>query len=113
MQHADDVVGIAAPERHARIGRGEHFAHEFVGRQVGVERAHLGAMDHRVADRNLVEFQQPAEHVALVARDLALAMQDVDRAAQFLGAGDALTRFSPSETPNEPQHARAPAPRRR
>ena len=97
VQHADDVVGFAAPQRHARIGRGQHFAHQFVGRQIGVDRAHFGAMDHRVADRDLVEFEQAAEHVALVARDLALAMQDVDGALQFLGAGDAELASRPAK----------------
>ena len=37
VQHADDVVGVAAPQRHARIGRSEHLAHQLVGRQIGVD----------------------------------------------------------------------------
>ena len=35
------------------------------------------------------ELQQPAEHVALGALDLALAMQDVDGPHQLLVAGNA------------------------
>ena len=35
------------------------------------------------------EFEQTAEHVAFDALDLALAVQDVDRAHQLLVAGDA------------------------
>ena len=35
------------------------------------------------------KLEQAAEHVALVALDAAFAMQDVDRAAQFVVAGDA------------------------
>ena len=46
-------------------------------------------MDHDVGDGDLREFEQAADHVALVARDAALAVQNVDRAEQFLVTGDA------------------------
>ena len=97
VQDADDVVGIAAPKRHAGIGRGERLAHKIGRRQIGVERAHLGAVDHHVADRHFGEFEQAAEHVALIARNFALAMQHVDGAAQFLGAGEPVVAVGEAE----------------
>ena len=43
--------------------------------------------------------EQAAEHVALVALDAAFAVQDVDRAAQFVMAGDTAILIE-SDTPN-------------
>ena len=81
MKHADDVVGLAPPERHAGVGQIDDLADEFLGRKIGVDEPHLGAMHHDVRHRNLGEFEEAAEHVALLALDAALAVQDVDRAA--------------------------------
>ena len=89
VQDADDVVRIAPPQGKARIGRFDRLAHHLLRRQVGVDEPHLGPVDHHVADRHLGEFEQAAEHVAVVALDLALAVQDVDRAHQLLVARDA------------------------
>ena len=89
MQDADNVVRLPAPKGHPRIGRSDHFAHQLVRRQVGVDEPHFGAMNHDVRDRDLRQLQETAEHIALVALDFAFAMQDVDRAHQFLVAGNA------------------------
>ena len=40
-------------------------------------------MDHHVLDRELVELEQAAEHVAMAAFDAALLVQQVDSAAQL------------------------------
>ncbi len=88
MQDAHDVVGLAPPQRHAGVGRVDHFANDFLRRQIGVDEPHLGAMHHDVGHRNLGELEQAAEHVALFALDAAFAMQDVDRAHQLFVAGD-------------------------
>ena len=54
------------------------------------------------------KFQQAAEHVAFGARHAAFAMQDVDRAAQFLVAGHArfVTRQIDAEQPQHAAHER-------
>ena len=43
-------------------------------------------MNHDVRDWNLRQLQETAEHVALVTFDFAVAMQDIDRAPEFLVA---------------------------
>ena len=76
---------LAAPERQARIGRGQDLAHDLLGGEIGVDGPHLGAVDHHVRDRRAPEVEQAAEHVALGLRDAALPVQQVDLAADFLG----------------------------
>ena len=85
VQHADDVFRLLAPQRNARVFGGQHLAHQLLRRQVGVDHHHFGAMNHHVGDLQLAQVQQPAEHVAVLLFDLALVMQQIDRAAQPLG----------------------------
>ena len=85
VQHADDVFRLVAPQRNAGVFGRQHLAHQFFRRQVGVDHHHLGAMDHDVGDLQLAQIQQAAEHVAVLLFDLALVMQQIDRAAQPLG----------------------------
>ncbi len=103
VQDADDVVRIAPPQRQARIGRFDRLAHHLLRRQVGVDEPHLGPVDHHVADRHLRELEQAAEHVAVGALDLALAVQDVDRAHQLLVARDTRIGLGQRQAA-EPQH---------
>ena len=65
-------------------------------------------MDHHVGDGELLKIEQAAEHVAIRLDHAAFAMQQVDRAAQFLVAGeDVLGRVqTKSEQPQEPAHDR-------
>ena len=65
-------------------GRGQHGPHHLLGRIVGADRDHLGAVDHHVGDHELAQVEQAAEHVAVVLLDAALVVQQVDRAAQLL-----------------------------
>jgi hypothetical protein len=97
MQNPDDVFGIAAPQRDAGVGRVERLAHQLGRGQIRLQRAHLGAMDHHIAHGDVLKLQQAAEHVALVARHLALAMQDVDRAAQLIRPRKAGFAFAVAE----------------
>ena len=80
----------------AGIGRGHHFAHEFVRGQVGVERQHLGAMDHDVGDGQFLEVEQAAEHVAVGAGDAAFLVHQIDGAFQLLLAARAAGAFRPA-----------------
>ena len=84
VQDADDVLRRVAPQRNARDRRGEHGLDDVLGRIVGVDGDHLGAMDHHVVDGEVAQVEQAAEHVAIVLLDAALVVQQVDRAAQFL-----------------------------
>ena len=56
------------------------------GRIVGVERDHFGAVDHHVADGEIAQIEQAAEHVAIVLLDAAFLVQQIDGAAQRLVA---------------------------
>ena len=76
---------LAAPERQARIGRGQHLAHDLLRGEVGVDGPHPGAVDHHVGHREIAQVEQAAEHVALGFGDPALPMQQVDLAADLLG----------------------------
>ncbi len=59
-------------------------------------------------DRDFRQLQKAAEHVALGALDVALAMQNVDRAHQLLMAGNARIRLD-SETPHSRRMPRTSA----
>ena len=85
VQHADDVLRLVAPQRNAGVFGRQHLAHQLLRRQVGVDHHHLGAVDHDVGDLQLAQVEQAAEHVAVLLLDLALVVQQVDRAAQPLG----------------------------
>ena len=84
MQHADDVVGRAAPQRQPGDAGGEHGVDDSLRRLVGIEHDHLGAMDHDVGDRQLAQIEQAAHHVAVELFHDAGAMHEIDGAAQFL-----------------------------
>jgi hypothetical protein len=85
VQDADDVLRLVAPQRNAGVFGRQHLAHDVLGRQVGVDQHHLGAMDHDVGDLKLAQIEQPAEHIAVELFDAAFMMDQVDRAAQPFG----------------------------
>ena len=51
---------------------------------VDIDRHHLGAVDHHVGDFELAQIEHAADHVAVELLDAAFAVQEIDRAAQFL-----------------------------
>ena len=87
VQHADDVVGLAAIERDARVGRRQHLGDDGVHRLVGVDQRDVAAMGHDVAHRAVAEVEHRAQHRLLGGRrvvGLAVAVQ-LDGAAQHVG----------------------------
>ena len=62
----------------------EHRGDDLLRRVVGIDRHHLGAVDHHVGDRQIAQVEQPAQHVAVVLLHAAFAVQQIDRAADFL-----------------------------
>ena len=84
VQDADDVFGIVAPERQSRHRRGDDGIDDILGRIVGVERDHVGAVDHHVGDHQFAQIEHAAEHVAVERLHVALPMQQIDGATQFL-----------------------------
>ncbi len=88
VQYADDIVRLAAPDRHPRIGRIDHLADEFMRRQIGIDRVHFGPVNHHVLDDEFAQLEQAAEHVAFGALHAAFPVQEIDGALQFLVAGE-------------------------
>ena len=113
------LSGSLAPDRQARIGRGDDLADQFRrGGRSALSVTHLGAMDHHVGDLQLAQIEHAAEHVAVAARDAALLVQDVDRAFQFLVARQhraAAGQFDAEQLQDAAHEAlrRRPAPGRR
>jgi hypothetical protein len=95
MDDADDVVGLAAPDRHARIGAFEDFGDDGRRRLVSVDHAHIGAVDHDVGDFQLGKVEQAAETVALLLDHRAFLVQHLDGAADFLVRGQHRARSRP------------------
>ena len=56
-------------------------AARFPRTQAGVDRHHLGAVDHHVGDFEFAEREQAAEHVAVFFHHRAAAVQEIDGAA--------------------------------
>ena len=84
MQHADEIIGTLAPQRHPRIGRRQHFADDVAGRQIGVDGPDLGAVNHHVGHMHDLQIEHAAEHVARAALDIAFLVHDVDGAHQLV-----------------------------
>ena len=87
VDDADDVVGLGAIDRDARVGRFQHLADDGVHRLVGVDHHDAAAMGHDVAHRAVAEIEHRLQHRLLGGRRLAflaVAMQ-VDGAAQHVG----------------------------
>ena len=72
VQHADDVFRLVAPQRDAGVFGGQHLAHQFLRRQVGIDHHHLGAMDHDVGDCQIAEAEHIVDVLGLAAFDLAV-----------------------------------------
>ena len=63
---------------------GQHLAHDLGRRIVGIDRHHLGAVDHDVRDFQFVQIEDGTETIAVVADHRTVAVQDFDGAANFL-----------------------------
>ena len=70
VHDADDVVGLAAIERDARVGRRQHLGDDRIGRLVGVDQHDVAAMGHDVAHRAVAEIEHRAQHRLLGGRVL-------------------------------------------
>ena len=99
---------LSAPQRHARIGRGQNLADDFLRGQVGVDGAHLGAVDHHLRDAEIFQIEKAAQHVALNLRDAALLVQQVELVAQLLIGREnrrILAEIEAEGQQHEPDHA--------
>ena len=94
MQQADEIIGTLAPQRHPRMGRRQHFADDVAGRQIGVDGADLGAVNHHVGHMHDLQIEHAAEHVAGAALDIAFLVHDVDGAHQLVVGRKHLSAMS-------------------
>ena len=83
MQHADDVVGLAAPERQARMRACQHRLDDLLRRLVGIDGGEIAAMDHDVADDDVVEIEDRMQHGAGFLFLAARLGMEIDGAAQL------------------------------
>ena len=103
VQDADDVLGLSLPQRHPRDLRFQHRLDHLLGRVVGANRDHLGAVDHDVGDGEIAQIQKPAEHVAVEPLDAARPVQKIERSPQFLMGRKNRFDF-PDLHAGQPQH---------
>ena len=101
VQDADDVLRLALPQRNACDLRFQHLLHHLLGRIVGADRDHLGAMDHDVGDGEIAQVEKTAEHVAILLLHAAFMVQQVHGSAQFLMAQSRNAWSAPTRYPNK------------
>ena len=94
--------GLLAPQRDARVLGLEHGIDDLLRRIVGVDRHHLGAMDHDVGDFELAEAEDILDvfglallHLAVLGRHLHQSF-DLDIGQDFL-----LRGFPDAEQPQD------------
>ncbi len=102
VQDADDVLGLVAPQRDAGELGLEHRADDLFRRIVGIDRHHLGAMDHDVGNFEVAEaenvldvFRLALFHLAVLGRHLDEPL-DLDVGEDFL-----LRAFLDAEHPQD------------
>ena len=84
VEHADDVLGLVFPDRHARILRLQNRVDDLTVGFVGVHGLHLGAMYHDVEHLKIGQVENAAEHMRIVFLHAAIALAKLDRATQLL-----------------------------
>ena len=84
VDNADNIIDIVAPERHTCMRAGQNIAHDLIRRSIGIDGAHRGSVHHDVADFQLLEVEQAAQLVTIFLDERLVAMQHLDRTAQFL-----------------------------
>ena len=83
VQHAGDRIGIATPDRVARIGSLQHLSDDLVDRRIGIERDDVAAVGHHLADLELLEVEHRAQHVVLLLAHLAHLPRQADELTQL------------------------------
>jgi hypothetical protein len=120
VQHADDVLRLAAVERQARVVGVEAEPQDLARGQVGVDHLDAGAVEHDLLDRALMQVERAQKPVAVFLLHHALGMADGQRAHDLLmHREDVCAGLDPhAEQAQHPahddaarRHHRAPAPR--
>ena len=100
VQHADDRVRVAAPDRVARVGALQHLLDDLLDRRVGVDRDDVAAVGHDLADLELLEVEDrrpacraPACAPRLPAREAPISSRssspEIDLVVAGLGHAEA------------------------
>ncbi|MEJ1969845.1 MAG: hypothetical protein WDN03_14590 [Rhizomicrobium sp.] len=105
VDHADDVLRLPAPYRHAGMAGIEHFLQHVLRRHGGVDRYHVLAVDHDVGDGELAQVEHARDHVAVLALHRAFLVMQVDGAADLVMRLDIFLRmFADAEQAQHPPH---------
>ena len=84
MQHADDLLALAPPQRQPGMGAFQRRIDDLLGRQFHVDGVHLGPVHHDVGDGELAQIEHAAQHVAVELDHAAFLVMQRDGAAQLL-----------------------------
>ena len=88
VDDADDVVQLAVVDRHARVGAAADDLQHLVGRRVQLQRRHLLARHHAVADALVGQAEDVLDHVRRVGVDDAGLLAVLDQEPEFLDRVD-------------------------
>ena len=80
VQDADDVFRRTAPQRNARVFGAQHRVDDLLRRIVGVDRHHLGAVDHDVGHFELAQAKDVLDVFGLAVLHLAVLGRLLDQA---------------------------------
>ena len=86
MDHADNVVGLAAPQGYAAVGTDGDLLDDLEDRQVGIDRDDLLSMDHDFVHGDGGQIEHAAQHdvaVLFVRHEFLVGHVQLDGAAQF------------------------------
>ena len=78
------MLSASLPDRQAGVGRTEYLFHQPFRLVVCIDAFHRRAVDHHVRQFQRVQIEHSAHAVAVVLHHRTVAVQHVDRAAQFL-----------------------------
>ena len=76
---------------------------DLVGRQLGVDRVHIGPVHHDVGDRQLAQVEHAAQHVAVELHHAAFLVVQLDGAAQISSCADSTSTSSLTIDAEQPQ----------
>jgi hypothetical protein len=81
VQYADDILWIATPHRQTRHRRRDYCVNDVLRRIVGIERHHVGAVNHHVRNRKLAQIEHTAEHVTVKLLHVTFAVEEINSTA--------------------------------
>ena len=110
VDHADDVLGLAAKDRDAGVRRVDRLLEDLGGRHLGVDHLDVAAVHHHLLDLALAEVERAEEPVAVGLLHRPLGGVQRDRAGDLLLRGEEVgprvdvDAEEPQDQPHEGAH---------